>query len=266
MKALHIVDDALHVSVSQIKTWLRCPRQYELRYVRGAEPEVVPTALAFGSAFHGALAAHYMAKKDGRTIGDDEMLEGFRAVWAEKTSTGVPLEKSEDEATDPVDLAVRMIGAFRTHAANEDVEVLAIEEPFAAVLHHPDTGEVLEEQLTGFIDLIVVEDGHPVVVEHKTSAKKYGADQLRFDVQLTGYQHAMHQRGWEDVGLRYQVVTKTKTPVVQVEDVLRDEGDDADFLKTVVGVLRAIDAGVFFPIRGWQCRGCQYRRQCGSRS
>ena len=57
MKALHIVDDALHVSVSQVKTWLRCPRQYELRYVRGAEPEVVPTALAFGSAFHGALAA-----------------------------------------------------------------------------------------------------------------------------------------------------------------------------------------------------------------
>ena len=265
MKALHIVDDALHVSVSQIKTWLRCPRQYELRYVRGAEPEVMPTALAFGSAFHGALAAHYMGKNEGRRGGDEEMLEGFRATWAEKTSTGVPLEKVEDESTDPVDLAVRMIGAFQAHAANEDVEVVAVEEPFSALLHNPDTGEVLEEQLTGFIDLVILEDGHPVIVEHKTSAKKYGADQLRYDVQLTGYQHAMHQRGWADVGLRFQVVTKTKSPVVQVEDVLRDEMDEVDFLHTVVGVLRAIDAGVFFPVRGWQCRGCQFRRQCGSR-
>ena len=265
MTALAIVDDALHVSVSQIQTWLRCPRQYELRYVRGAEPEVVPRALAFGSAFHGALATHYGAKKEKRELGEDEMLEGFRVVWAEKTSTGVPLEDVDEHAADPVDLAVRMLLAFQEHVANEDVDVMAIEEPFAAILHHPETGEVLEEKLTGFIDLIVVEEGHPVVVEHKTSAKKFGHDQLRYDVQLTAYQHAMNQRGWAEVGLRFQIVTKTKTPHVQVEDVLRDEIDEMDFLRTVVGVLRAIDAGAFFPIRGWQCRGCQFRRRCGSR-
>jgi CRISPR/Cas system-associated exonuclease Cas4 (RecB family) len=149
--------------------------------------------------------------------------------------------------------------------AHEDVEVVAVEEPFSVLLHNPDTDEVLEERLTGFIDLVVLEDGHPVVVEHKTAAKKYGADQLRFDVQLTGYQYAMHQRGWADVGLRFQIVTKTKTPVVQVEDVLREGGDEVDFLRTVVGVLKAIDAGVFFPVRGWQCRGCQFRRRCGAR-
>lgn len=264
MTALAIVDDALHVSVSQIKTWLRCPRQYELKYVRGAEPEVVPRALAFGSAFHGALAVHYAAKKEGRQIADDEMLEGFRVVWADKTSTDTPLEKADEDAADPLDLAVRMLAAFQEHVANEDVEVVAIEEPFAAILHNPDTGDVLEEQLTGFIDLVVVEDGRHVIIEHKTSAKRYGADQLRFDQQLSGYQFAMRQRGWPDVGLRFQIVTKTKAPVVQVEDVLRDEHDEVDFLRTVVGVLKAIDAGVFFPIRGWKCRGCQYRRRCGA--
>ena len=33
-----------------------------------------------------------------------------------------------------------------------------------------------------------------------------------------------------------------------------------------VGVLKAIDAGSFFPVRGWQCRSCPYRRQCAGGS
>lgn len=265
MKALHIVNDGLHVSVSQIKTWLRCPRQYELKYVRGFKPESVPRALAFGSAFHSALAHYYTAKKNTTAAATaDELVEVFRAAWTENTSGSIPIETANDDAADPMDLGGKMLGAFAEHAANDTSEVLAVEEPFTSTLRDPDSGEVLEEVLTGYIDLIVLEDERPVVVEHKTSAKKYGADQLRFDVQPTGYQHAMHERGWRDVGLRFQIVTKTKTPQVQVEEIMRDQADELDFLRTAVGVLRAIDAGVFFPIRGWQCRGCQYRRRCGA--
>ena len=29
-----------------------------------------------------------------------------------------------------------------------------------------------------------------------------------------------------------------------------------------VGVLRAVDAGVAYPVRGWACRGCQYAYAC----
>lgn len=262
MKALNIIDDTLHVSVSQIKAWLRCPRQYELRYVRGEAPELVPKALVFGSAFHAALATHYMAiKETGKAPSMEELLECFRSTWAEKANGGVPLEADDDD-DDPLDLAVRMLS---TLAVNDNVEVLAVEEPISAALHSPDTGELLEERLTGFIDLVVMEDGRPVVVEHKTSGKKYGHDQLNHDIQLSAYQLAMVQRGWSEVGLRFQVFTKTKKPAVQVEDVVRDEHDEDDFLRTAVGVLRAIDAGVFFPLRGWQCRSCPYRRRCESR-
>lgn len=266
MKALHIVNDGLHVSVSQIKTWLRCPRQYEWKYVRGFEPESVPRALAFGSAFHSALAHHYAAKKNTTAAARaDELVEVFRAAWTENTSGSIPVETANDDAADPMDLGVKMLGAFAEHAANDNSEVLAVEEPFTATLHDPDSGEVLEEVLTGYIDLIVLEEERPVIVEHKTSAKKFGQDQLRYDQQLTAYQYAMREQGHADVGLRFQVITKTKTPAVQIEDVLRDAGDEADFLRTCVGVLRAIDAGAFFPIRGWQCRGCQFRRACEQR-
>jgi hypothetical protein len=64
------------------------------------------------------------------------------------------------------------------------------------------------------------------------------------------------------VGLRFSVTTKTKNPVQQVEDVRRDAGDISDFLKTALGVLTAIDAGISFPIRGGACRSCPFRRRC----
>jgi hypothetical protein len=68
--------------------------------------------------------------------------------------------------------------------------------------------------------------------------------------------------GLGDVRLRLQVVTKTKLPVVQVADLERGPRDEDDFLRTAVGVLRAVDAGVAYPVRGWACRGCQYSYAC----
>ena len=55
--------EGLFVSVSQIKAWLRCPRAFAYRYKQGADPEIVPLPLAFGSAFHLGLAAHYGAPR-----------------------------------------------------------------------------------------------------------------------------------------------------------------------------------------------------------
>jgi putative RecB family exonuclease len=259
---LDMVDpDALHVSVSQLKTWLRCPRQYELKYIRGAEPELVPYALVFGSAFHAALAAHYGEKQAGRALTAGELVDVFSTSWADHRDRGVPIEVPEKDG-DPVALAQRMLAVFLEHDAGSSPEVLAVEQPVTAVLHDPETGEVLEERLTGFVDLLLREDGRTVVVENKTSARRYAEEQLRFDVQLTAYQLALRQSGVDDVGLRYQVVTKTKLPVVQIEDVRRDEQDEEDFLRTAVGVLRAIDAGVSYPLRGWQCRSCPFRQAC----
>ena len=32
--------DGLYVSVSQLKTWLMCPRKYELKYIRGVDASI----------------------------------------------------------------------------------------------------------------------------------------------------------------------------------------------------------------------------------
>ena len=44
-RQLPVAEGQLIVSVSQVKTWLMCPRKYELRYVRGLPPAFVPVGL-----------------------------------------------------------------------------------------------------------------------------------------------------------------------------------------------------------------------------
>src|SRR6202022_42356 len=188
----------------------------------------------------------------------------FRDSWRQQLQGKVPLQVDEDEDIGAiVDQGVRMLGVFYAYAAGKSVQVEAIETPFTAELFDPETGELLDEHLVGVLDLVLREQGERrVIVEHKTSAKKYSRDQLDADPQMSGYAFAAKQMGWADTTLRYSIVTKTKVPAVQVEDVLRGPLAENDFLRTVVGVLRAIDAGVSYPVRGWACRSCPFQGPC----
>lgn len=258
--------EGLYTSVSQMKCWLKCPRQFELKYVRGIAPAFVPVNLAFGSAIHEALASFYGEKKaSGTPLRRDVMLDVFRAAWEKAQDGDVPLQQGEegDAPEQMVDRGVAMLHAFAERASKAPpFEVEAVEHGFTVPLCDPDTGEVLDEQLVGTIDLIVNENGHRIVVEHKSSNRRYSDDQLRFDLQVSGYRLAAREAGLGEVGLRFQVLVKTKIPVVQVADVERDEEDELDFVRTAVGVLRAIDAGVSYPVRGWACRACPYAHAC----
>jgi CRISPR/Cas system-associated exonuclease Cas4 (RecB family) len=159
-----------------------------------------------------------------------------------------------------VDKGISMLHAFYEQAGTPEVE--SVEHGFTITIHDVDTGEALEEQLVGTMDLLVREEGRVVVVEHKTAARKFTADQLRYDFQPTAYRIAARESGLGEVALRFQLVTKTKAPAVQVVDIHRDDQAESDFVRTATGVLKAIDNGVSYPVRGWQCRGCPYESPC----
>jgi putative RecB family exonuclease len=252
----------LHVSVSQLKCFIRCSRQYQLKYVLGIAPAFVPVALAFGSAIHAVLAAYYHAMQAGSTLPLDELQAIFRGAWAEMASGPIPLGINDEPDGDVVDRGLAMLRAFYTRATAQHVEVEAVERSFSVELHDPDSGEVLDERLVGAFDLVVRDAGRPIIIEHKTAARRWTDDQLRYDLQPTAYRMAARLIGLGDVGLRLQVLTKTKSPALHIEEIDRRASDEDDFLRTVLGVLRAIDAGAFYPLRGWACRGCQFAYEC----
>lgn len=252
----------LHVSISQLKCYVRCPRQYQLKYVLGVPAAFVPVALAFGSAIHAALAGHYQALHAGQRLALPELISIFRDAWTKFASGPVPLQADDDADGDLVDRGVAMLRAFTASAAKTPVHVASVERTFSVELNDPDSGERLEERLVGAFDLVVKEGERFIIVEHKTAAKRWSADQLRYDFQPTAYKLAGRKLDFGDVGLRFQILTKTKLPAVHVEDIERDAYAEDDLLRTVIGVLRAIDAGGFWPNRGWQCKSCQYAHAC----
>ena len=128
--------DGLYVSVSQVKTWLMCPRKYELKYIRGVAPAFVPVNLAFGSAFHEALAGYYNEIKiSGIPLRRDLVLDTFRAAWAKAAEGDVPLQADDDDA-DPgamIDKGVSMLHAFYEQAGTPVVE--SVEHGFTITMH-----------------------------------------------------------------------------------------------------------------------------------
>jgi CRISPR/Cas system-associated exonuclease Cas4 (RecB family) len=262
-RQLPVAEGQLIVSVSQVKTWLMCPRKYQLRYVRGLPPAFVPVALAFGNSFHAAVARFYMGVQAGTVPEFESLLSVFHDIWQQQLDGPVPVQADDEEALAGIpDLAARMLRAFYVHAAGTPVQVEGIEQAFAVDLHDPDTGEVLDEKLVGFFDLVLRENKRRVIVELKTAAKKYTQDQLDFDLQPSAYQFAAEEMGWKGAVVKYAIVTKTKLAAVQEETVVRGPLARDDFLRTTVGVLRAIDAGVAHPMRGWQCRSCPFQAPC----
>src|SRR3954469_2891422 len=113
MLKLPVVEGQLIVSVSQVKTWLMCPRKYELRYIRGEPPAFIPVALAFGTAFHSALGRFYSGVKAQDTPPLDLVIQTFRDSWQVQLEGRVPLQLDDDEdLAGIVDLAARMLAAF----------------------------------------------------------------------------------------------------------------------------------------------------------
>lgn len=257
----------LHFSVTQLKTWLICPRKFEYRYVRNVDQEFTPWPLAFGSAFHHSLAHHYGWLMRGEPAPIDEVKARFVDSLTQARNSAVPLQDDDDDGTgfdEAVAKGLQMLDVTLAHPSARPQKVLAVESPFIVDLFDVETGEVSDARLIGVLDLVIEEEACRVLVEHKTSSRKYGLDRLVNDSQVSGYAYAARRMGWGEVGLRFSITSKAKNPQLQIEDVRRDDGDQADFLRQATGVLRCIDAGVSFPLRGWACRSCPYKSRCSA--
>ncbi len=105
-----------------------------------------------------------------------------------------------------------------------------------------------------------------VVVDLKTSARKYTDLQVEASLKLSVYSYAASMNGLadqDDVRLRFDVLTKTKQPELHRYWTTRDRAANVRLFRLAAEVLRAIEAGVFHPIVGWQCKECPLEQGLG---
>lgn len=127
----------------------------------------------------------------------------------------------------------------------------------------PETGEGVERDLMGTLDLVERDAEGLVGVDLKTSARKYTDLQVAASLQPSVYRYAAgfgRFAGREDVRLRFDVLTKTRRPELCRYWTTRDRPASVRLFR-LAELLRAIEAGAFHPIVGWQCRDCPFRSQ-----
>src|SRR5579862_9105645 len=86
-----------HLSVSQLKTFLQCPKKYTLQYIERAEPAFRPIALAFGTAWHETLGAHLLPHVKDQWLSRAELQARFRDSLTEQVNEDGPPVLFEDE-------------------------------------------------------------------------------------------------------------------------------------------------------------------------
>lgn len=231
-------------------------------YTAKTEPSHRPMALVLGSAIHEALATFYgHLQGTGMKIGEAELLDVFRGRVDYELDAPIPIRLDDDEdGGEMLDQGIDLLRMFWERA--DCPHVLAVEQPFSAPLFDPATGEVFQAPLIGAMDLVIAGPERPLVIEHKSSSKRYAAWQLELEMQPSVYRYGAQQIGLGDVDVQYQILVKSKTPSLQQCPIRRADWQIAEMLETFASVVKTIDAGHFWKNRSWACSDCQYRYKC----
>jgi putative RecB family exonuclease len=251
----------LHVSFSQLSTYLQCPERFRQRYLLDALPSHRASELVFGNAIHAALAVHHEhLMREGVPLELGRLTDEFDDILAIAQQGDVPILWDDDEAPD----VAREKGHALLALYHRDVRphrVLHVEVPFQFEFHRAGEGE---ETLAGIVDLIEEDsEGRIWITELKTAQRRYGQDRLLYDHQMSIYAAAREALGVPNAGLRYRLLLKGKEPRIEDIVIVRDGGQLDETRHVLRQVLRAIDQRIFYPVRGWGCAKCPYRASCG---
>ena len=263
MKALAQLRKEQHLSISSIQTYIRCPTQFFYRYILRVRENHRAGALAFGTAIHAALAYFYLALMEQKEITADELTCRFAEEWKKEFSGELPVLLDNKDTFDSLqDKGVGMLQCFHEEATRP-YRVVGVEEPFALEICHPSSKEPTGERLVGVFDAVIQEkNGTYGILEHKTAARRFPQTRLDHDLQVTGYHYAGRYMGLGKATVTLQVLLKTSKPALELYQPTRTSRDITDFQRVAAGVLAAIEAGAFYPVREWWCQTCSHSARC----
>ena len=254
-----------HWSFSRINALVNyCSLAWAFRYVHRLEPRFTPVSLVFGSAFHSALAFHATRRMHGQEVTVAECQEVFAGLLTENCRReGPPVRLNDNETIDTIVTQGQQMLAAYLASLDPEEQIDAVGMPFCVPLLDA-SGRLLDKPLIGEFDLVVRGPDHiRTIVDWKTSARRWPKGKADSDLQATCYLWAEQQSRRPDSRFRFDVVTKTKSPVCERHSAIRD---DEDFVRLgeLVRVLERIVANECFHPQegGWECANCPYANAC----
>ena len=251
-----------YLSFSAMNTYRACPLKYFFRYVAGLPEPAVSSSLVFGVAIHAAIETHYRAQLHRNpvpTVAD--LQDVYQRTWAGYGSQTVQFGKEEDRAgLDEV--AGRILTAFpASELANLAAHgrILGIEEEFRGPLI-PGCPDILAR-----VDLLVEEADAVVITDFKTSRARWSPENVSESAdQLLLYSDLIRPfTNGKPLRLQFGVLTKTKTPALNLHPVTWGPAQVERTQRTVARVWQAVQAGHFYPCPSvLHCSTCPFRDPC----
>jgi CRISPR/Cas system-associated exonuclease Cas4 (RecB family) len=249
-----------HISYSAVSTFQTCPLRFYFRYMIELPEETISSSLVMGTALHRAIQRHFERLLVGEMGSDlDSLMDAFKDGWAEHSKKRIAYSKGEDR--DKLNLmAIRLLTTFlQSDFSKQRGVILGVEEELR--------GQIIDgcPDLLARVDLIVDADRELEVWDFKTSRcawNDFKAGDLAPQLHLYSELVKVMADG-KPIKLYFAVLTKTKTPVLQVHEVPCDVRDVLRTKKTVERVWQAIRSGHFYPNPSpMNCGSCPYRKPC----
>ena len=262
------VDKHLHISYSQLNTYLLCPMKYAHHYVWGTPLESIPMPLIFGKAIHKAAARFYLSFKN---TAEKPPLDDVIGVF--NTSFTQDINNSEVEVKLKKDETVKLlhsqgIGLLKLFYSKVSPQtIVAVEHPFSVKVPDVNGDDFLPVRLVGYLDLVERDqEGTYLVAELKTSSQRFSSLKLKYDLQATVYSYAMAAMRLVNhkypTLVSYVVLIKTKKPAFENYFVNRTGEEHTQLVFLINNILQGIENKVFYRNTGWQCENCQFQRAC----
>jgi len=269
-QALQAFQSELHISYSQIFTYLACSLKYKFQYVEQRPHEQVSIPLPMGSAIHSAIERYYRSLKEN---GVPDPLWQIQDLFADSLNADlgqreVPIvyKKQTPDRQSAIDMGKRLLKAFYEGIDTTGFEIVGIELPLTARLYSEE-GQPLDMVVTGIIDLLLKDgQGYVIAVDHKTAKNPYAQTTVDEDLQLTSYAYLLAANKYvfptADVYCRFDVMRKLKTPKFEQHYTIRTAAQRRRFAKLTGAILAGIDARIFLPNKSWLCSDCQFAEAC----
>jgi hypothetical protein len=276
------------LSHSQIDMYMRCPRQYEFRYIKDIK-KPPRGALALGTSTHAALEfTHHHIVDHGVPASTEQLLDAYSTKWDEAIQE-IPEEMWKQDEEDPGQVKdsgitlVKLYNAKHAQFVRPHVETLPDGRTIRGIEKEFNTS-VGDVPVTGYIDLIDTNDPTAVMTREeyallqskgqdipvllrtaladvKTKSKSMTQSDVDGSLQLTMYSYV------EKVpNVRFDQLLKQKNPQFKQLKATRTEQDYRWLIEVVTSVARAISAGIFPPCNpsGWTCsaKWCGYYNEC----
>ena len=253
--------DRPHWSYSSLNQLLNvCSLQWMFEKLLRIPRPFTPVSLAMGSAYHRVMEFIAMHRLEGRLPMPTETRDLFHTLWEREQKEGPPMEKTEDPPEKLAEQGSGLVAAYLQQVDPRE-KIIEINQAFAVPVGSS------ERPLIGEIDCVVESaDGQTVLVDWKTSARRWPKDQADKSLQPTAYLYAYSQLkpGCTDK-FRFDVAVKNKTPVVELNHTSRTSDDFQRLERLVEAADRIVQHELYYPCdQSFACAGCQYAKSCAA--